>query len=292
MVRHNNFNSYSSCNKIDTEEVNAERPMTMEESMYYRKKEALEKLGIPESTFYFMVKDGRIRSYLPPHRKRGALYDKEQIDAIAAIQVATGEKMPSDEHLVFGTSTEVDLAQEVAIGLDLYGADDIVPLRKLREWWRRNPEMFLALKRTDGVLIGYSSVTPMKHEVILQLLRDEIKEADIDPRDIYPYSTDTPLECYIASLTVVPSLNQRRYATVLILNVARFIQELGRRGVNITAFYCIGASEDGRHIARELGFTEIYTSSDGDRSGFMLRSDDIGSNLARYYQKGILERAH
>src|SRR5579875_3619332 len=104
-------------------------------SAYYTKKEALEKLGIPESTFYFLVKDGRIRSYLPPHRKRGALYDKDQIDAIAAIQVATGQKAVSDEEVVFGMSTEVDLAQEVAIGLDLYGPDDIVPLKKLREWW-------------------------------------------------------------------------------------------------------------------------------------------------------------
>jgi hypothetical protein len=256
-------------------------------AMYYTKKEALERLGIPESTFFYWVKDGRIRSYLPPHRKRGALYDKEQIDAIAAIQVATGQKLPDDERLVFGASTEVDLAQEVAIGLDLYGADDIVPLRKLREWWQRNPEMFLALKRQDGVLVGYSSVTPMKHETIIKLLCDEIREADVDPQDIYPYSTDMPLECYIASLTVVPGPNQRKYATVLILNVARFIQELGRRGVNIAAFYCIGASEDGRRIAHELGFTEIYTSPDGGRSGFMLKADDPNSKLAHYYQTGL-----
>src|SRR5690242_15189819 len=104
-------------------------PPGEERGMYYTKKEALERLGIPESTFYYLVKDGRIRSYLPPHRKRGALYDRDQIDAIAAIQVATGQKVPADDHLVFGPSSEVDLAQEVAIGLDLYGPDDIVPLR-------------------------------------------------------------------------------------------------------------------------------------------------------------------
>src|SRR5690348_612927 len=238
--------------------------------MYYTKKQALEKLGIPESTFYYMVKDGRIRSYLPQHRKRGALYDKEQIDAIAAIQIATGQKMPTDDHLIFGPSSEVDLAQEVAIGLDLYGADDIVPMRKLRQWWERNPEIFLSLKRPDGVLVGYSSVTPMKHETIMQLLHDEIREADVNPQDIYPFTTTMPLECYIASLTVVPGPNQQRYATQLIFHVARFIQELGRRGVNIPAFYCIGASDDGRRVARRLGFTEIYTSASGDRSGFIL----------------------
>jgi hypothetical protein len=127
----------------------------------------------------------------------------------------------------------------------------------------------------------------MKHETIMKLLRDEIREADVDPQDIYPYTTDTPLECYIASLTVVPGPNQRKYATVLILNVARFIQELGRRGVNITAFYCIGASDDGRRIAHELGFTEICTSPDGDRSGFVLKSDDADSKLAQYYRVGL-----
>jgi hypothetical protein len=259
-------------------------------AVYYTKKEALEKLGIPESTFFYWVKDGRIRSYLPPHRKRGALYDKDQVDAIAAIQVATGQQMPDEERLLFGHSSEVDLAQEVAIGLDLYGADDIVPLRKLRQWWERNPEMFLALKRPDGVMVGYSSVTPMKHETIIRLLRDEIREADVDPQDIYPYSTTIALECYVASLTVVPGPNQRRYATQLIFHVARFIQELGRRGVNITAFYAIGASEDGRRIARRLGFEEIYTSPAGDRSGYMLRTNDPRSQLAQYYQAGLAMR--
>jgi hypothetical protein len=258
--------------------------------VYYTKKEALEKLGIPESTFFYWVKDGRIRSYLPPHRKRGALYDKDQVDAIAAIQVATGQQMPDEERLLFGHSTEVDLSQEVAIGLDLYGADDIVPLRKLRQWWERNPEMFLALKRLDGVMVGYSSVTPMKHETILRLLRDEIREADVDPQDIYPYSTTMPLECYVASLTVVPGPNQRRYATQLIFHVARFIQELGRRGVNITAFYAIGASDDGQRIARRLGFEEIYTSPEGDRSGFVLHTDNPRSQLAQYYQAGAAMR--
>lgn len=258
---------------------------------YYTKKEALEKLGIPESTFYYLVKDGRIRSYLPPHRKRGALYDRDQIDAIAAIQTATGQRLPTDEHLIFGPSSEVDLAQEVAIGLDLYGADDIVPLRKLRLWWERNPEMFLALKRGDGVMVGYSSVTPMKHETIMCLIRDEIREADVDPNDIYPYAVGRPLECYIASLTIVPGPRQQQYATHLILNVAKFIRNLGRRGVDITAFYAVGASDDGRRVARQLGFREIYTSPSGDRSGFVLETTDQESKLVRYYLAGVAERS-
>jgi hypothetical protein len=255
--------------------------------MYYTLQQALEKLGMPKSTFFDMVKDGRIRSYLPPHRKRGALYDKEQIDAMAAILVATGQMPPSDEKLVFGNSTEADLGQEVAIGLDLYGPDDIVPLRKLRQWWMKNPEMFLALKRQDGVLVGYSSVTPMKLDTIMKLIRDEIRETDIDPNDIYPYSVGVPLDCYIASLTVVPGPKQREYATQLISDVAHFIQHLGERGVNIQAFYCIGATEEGRHIANSLGFTEIYTSPDGDRSGYKLLTNDDDSKLARFYMKGF-----
>ncbi len=258
--------------------------------MYYTKKEALEKLGIPESTFYFMVNDGRIRSYLPPHRKRGALYDKEQIDAIAAIQVATGQRLPTDEHLVFSPSSEVDLAQEVAIGLDLYGADDIVPLSRLRLWWQRNPEMFLSLKRSDGVLVGYSTVTPLKHETIMKVLRDEIREIDIDPEDISPFVIGKPLECYIASLTVVPGPKQREYATALIHNVARFIRQLGERGVDIIAFYAVGVSEDGRRITTQLGFEEIYRSPDGERIGYVLRTDNPNSRLVRYYQAGKQRR--
>lgn len=255
--------------------------------MYYTKKEALEKLGIPESTFYQMVGDGRIRSYLPPHRKRGAFYDREQIDAIVAIQIATGQKAtPANEKLIFGASTEVDLAQEVAIGLDLYGANDIVPLGKLRQWWQRNPEMFLALKRSDGVLVGYSSITPMKHETILKLIRDEIRETDVNPQDIYPYSVGIPLECYIASLTTVPGHEQHRYAFRLILDVAHFLKRLGERGVNITRFYAIGASEEGRKKAEQLGFTEIYRSSDGDRIGYVLETTNTDSKLVQYYLSG------
>ena len=56
--------------------------------------------------------------------------------------------------------------------------------------------------------------------------------------------------------------------------------------VNIRAFYCIGASEEGRKVARQLGFTEIYTSPSGDRSGYELLTDNPDSKLARYYQSG------
>ncbi len=82
------------------------------------------------------------------------------------------------------------------------------------------------------------------------------------------------LNYYVALLPVVLGPNQRGHSTQLISDVAHFIQRLGKRDVNIQAFYCIGATEEGRRIARSLGFTEIYTGPDGDRSGYKLLTND------------------
>jgi len=56
---------------------------------------------------------------------------------------------------------------------------------------------------------GGLTPTSTKHSTIMRLLHDEMCEADVDAKDIYPYLLGQPLECYVASLTVVPVPHQQ-----------------------------------------------------------------------------------
>src|SRR5258708_23580552 len=103
--------------------------------------------------------------YLPPMRKVEP--KKEEISGVSS-------------NTVFSLSTPNDLWAEFTIGRSLYREENIVPYKRLLEWREVNSTIFMSLKE-EGKVVAYSSLMPIREDVILSLLKTSLQERDIPP---------------------------------------------------------------------------------------------------------------
>jgi hypothetical protein len=243
-------------------------------SNHYDLETVMKMLNKSRSTVIRETNTGKIPS---EGEKRNRKYPKEAIDAMVELarQKQKKNKAPS---LVFSPSTPNDTWQEVQIGRELYGDDDIVPYKQLLEWGEVNDEMYMSLKLNNKV-VGYSSLMPLDESVLLSLLRDEIRERDI-PLDAIKQWSDSNLSVYVASVTVKPlgeetdnaATREGERAGIIIKNTIKWALSLDRQ-FNIKNWYSIGATKDGQELLEGLGFKEILSLYNGERKGYYM--DDV-----------------
>jgi hypothetical protein len=234
---------------------------------YYELEDVMRLLRKSRSTVIREANAGKIPTEGP---KRNRRYPKEAIDALAEIEESKKHKKEQD--LIFSFSTPNDIWQEVAIGRELYGDDDIVSFKTLLQWREINDEMFMSLKY-KGKVVGYSSLMPLDEDVILALINDKIREQDIPPEAIRQW-TDQNISVYVASVTVRPSGNSTRDAEragIIIKNTIKWALALDRQ-TKIKNWYSIGATANGQDLLEALGFKEIVSLYDGERKGYYLDS--------------------
>jgi hypothetical protein len=238
---------------------------------YYTLKEVMNLLNKSKSTVIREANAGEIPSVLEPGKKRGRLYPKKAIDTLAKRQKKRGKVEPPK--LVFSYSTLSNLWEEVEIGRELYGDDDIVPYETLLDWHDINNEIFMSLKE-EGRVIAYSSLMPLEEKTLLPLLEDKIREIDI-PLSAIKQWTDPKLSVYVASVTAKPTedeiINKARGLMILrhTLNWALAIQ----RQYDIKNWYGIGATKEGQKLFETLGFQEITSLYNGKRKGYKLSNN-------------------
>ena len=123
--------------------------------MFYTKQQVSELLGIPDSTLYHMVHDGRLHAFLPAGRKRGYRFFPEEVEALA---VAQGNVLPT---VVVTCASEHELAQQVALSFESAGPEHTLRWSVLRDWRGHCPGLFLVAKawRTQEVL-GATCLVP------------------------------------------------------------------------------------------------------------------------------------
>lgn len=237
-------------------------------SKYYELEDLIKLLGKSRTTIIREANKGKIPS---EGEKRNRRYPKEAIDAMVEIEENKRRKK-TEPLLFFSPSTPNDMWQEVTIGRDLYGDDDIVPYKTLLEWKDINDEMFMSLKYKNRV-VGYCSLMPLEENVLLALLKDEIRERDIPHNAIKQWS-DPNISVYVASVTVKPSGDPGRdgeRAAIIIKNTVKWALSLDRQ-FKIKNWYGIGATKEGQHLFEALGFNEIVSLYDGERKGYYLEN--------------------
>ncbi len=242
---------------------------------YYTAEEAMKVLKKPRSTFFKEVENGLIPSELEEGRQRGRRYPKQAIDTLARRTSKQKSKGKGPSHLMFTPSNTADTWNEVQIGLDLYGEDDIVPFETLLDWRDINDEMYMSVK-DKGQVVGYSSLMPMEEDVLLALLHDKIREKDI-PLNAIKQWTDPNLSVYIATLTVKPSIKGKKKVidgvrgSFLLRQTIKWALSLNRQ-YSIKNWYGIGATKEGQHLFEMLGFKEIVSLYNGDRKGYYIEN--------------------
>ncbi|GER87671.1 hypothetical protein KDW_18330 [Dictyobacter vulcani] len=241
-------------------------------SNFYSLEEAIAKLGKSRSTFIREVNSGLIPYHLEKGKRRGKVYPKIAIDALAEIEE---EKKPKTHlpKIDFSSSTPADMWQEIQIGIQLYGEDDIVPYKKILQWREINDEMHMSVKDEGNQVVAYSCLMPLNEEIMLPLLRDEIRERDI-PNDSIRQWTDPGLSVYVSSATVKPTgdINKdSRYGRYLLTKTIKWALNLNRQ-YDIKNWYGIGATKEGQSLFERLGFSEVVSVHNGERKGYVLQN--------------------
>lgn len=252
---------------------------------YYALEDVIRLLGKSRSTVIRETNLGKIPS---EGEKRNRKYPVEAIDAMASL-IAQKSKKSLEPSLIFSSSTPNDLWQEVSIGRELYGDDDIVSYKRLLEWYDINDEIFMSLK-LNGKVVGYSSLMPLDEDIIKALLKDEIREQDI-PLDAVKQWEDPNISVYVASVTVKPTGNPAREgerAGIIIKNTIKWALAMDRQ-FDIKNWYSIGATKQGQELLESLGFSEILSLYDGERKGYYL--EDL-KKPTRVMKKLVAKFAH
>ena len=249
---------------------------------YYTAKEAIKKLGIPRSTFYDLVQAGEIPKINLPLRKQ-ALYHKQRIDELADERARIlGEFERTPERLVFMLPQRDDLEQLVDIDRMIFHEETLILPKEQQKRFAYNPEAIHVLKDMEtNTVVGGITISPIKNEVLEKLIRLEIDETQVRPEDYLPYTTTTPLDCYVIGIVVRPGILAIYYGSRLLQATLNYLIELLNRGVIIRRVYTVATTKDGERLADRLHFTLLHSNWTGDyedfRHSYVLDLENTGS---------------
>ncbi|MBA3823211.1 MAG: hypothetical protein H0X24_04790 [Ktedonobacterales bacterium] len=261
---------------------------------YYTAAEAIKRLEIPRSTFYYLVEQGQIPKIMLPLRKQ-AVYPKNRIDILATDR---GERAtaPTEERMAFVIPTYEDLEQLIQIEKSVWGEMGIISPHDILARNPYNPESIHMLKDTGtDRVVSSITMSPLADGFIDKLIHFQLDESDIKPEDYRPFSIDKPLDCYVVSIIACHDLYTAQYAAALLRRTAKYLMVLAERGVTIRHIYTVANTDDGERLSRKLGFKEIATGKGplGDnRKSFVLDLEEKkpSTELVKEYQGVIRNR--
>lgn len=259
---------------------------------YYTEKEAIKKLGISRSTFYDLVKANVISGVTVPSRKQ-VFYPKQRVDELAEQRARIlGEVEQTPERFVFVLPQKDDLEQLVDVERMFFQEAIIVPPEEQQKQLTYNPEAIHVLKDTKtNMVVGGSSISPIKQDVLEKLIMLEIDETQIKPENFLPYTTDTPLDCYIIDFVARPGLIATYYGSKLLQATFDYFIELLNRGVVIRRIYAAAITKSGERLAKRLHFRLLMSDWQREhedfRHSYLLDLENIESKarLIKVYLK-------
>ncbi|MGH2505799.1 MAG: hypothetical protein ACRDHZ_00030 [Ktedonobacteraceae bacterium] len=256
----------------------------------YTAKEAQSKIGVPQSSFYNLVRAGTIKGIVLPGRKE-AVYPAIEIDRYARAIRAYIDQF-NEEKMSFGLALVEDIEEiRSLVAAASGGYSHAAPAGIMEAWMRKNPEALHILRR-GATIVGYISIFPLPLETILKRMSNEYRNRTLPIDDIQPYSSGVPLRLYIAEAIVNPSEDPRkRVAARLISEIARYLLDLGKQGVIIEEVYAVGTSLFGIRACRSLGMTalDMPGATREDRVPFVLNVEQSQDKIIRAYRRAIKE---
>ncbi len=257
----------------------------------YTASEAIQRLKLPKSTFYYLVEQGQIPRVTVPLRKQ-AYYSRAVIDELAAQRQAVVQEYHSTpERLVFVRPTLADLEQLVEIDRAIWGEVGIIDPRVIAERFAHNPENVHVLKDTaQDKVLGGITMSPLAPELIEGLIDLRLDESDITPSSYLPFTPGVEQDCYVIGIVACQDLHATFYASRLLEHAMGYLTELVERGVRLRTLYTVATTNEGERLARKLDFVEMKRGTGplgDDRVAFKLdlnQSAPSGVFVRRYQQ--------
>ncbi len=250
---------------------------------FYTASAVMKLLNIPSSTLYDLVKAGKIERVVEPGRKDG-YYPKGPIDDMVRarqlfiLQYATGP-------ITFAKATFQDIQGIYDVGMSLWGNVGTPTLETRLGWYQRNPDIDYVVKK-EGIVAGYVSLMPLKHETIEQLLVGEKRGWEVKPDEVLPFTPGVALECFVMALGVrVGVRTKEKYGMRLVMGSIHVLGQLAQDGIHITKMYATSNSPDGIKACHDLGFEELAFQSASSRRCFELNIRTSESPLLKEYRE-------
>lgn len=249
---------------------------------FYTATEARKRLGLPRSTFFYLVKKGTIKKVVFPGMKQG-VYPRSAIDELAlSIKALIDQFEPSS---VFEPATLEDLPIEVEIDRALYGDKGTTPLERRIERLQRNPESNFVLRRS-GEIIGHCAFYPMEQEHLIKLLDAEMSGIPADK--VLAWSVGVPLHVFFSIISVkagFPPDVAPHTGLRLLAGAVSVFRSLGARGVIIETVNATSRTPGGIKLAQDLGMQGELIGDEPGRWRFTLDVASSGSLLAAEYRE-------
>jgi hypothetical protein len=218
---------------------------------YYTASEAAARLGLNRNTFFYYVRAGKIKKYVPPMRSEG-YYNKKEVDTMAT-EIALYLHLQEEA----GTETRLARSREDAQGIveimQSLGWQHAT-IEQYLAWWEVNPNIHYIV--TDrGQVMGNLACVPYTAETIEERLAGRKRAWHVTSADIRPYEPGT-YDVWMGIEVRQDVPDSRRYAFRLISGFLSFLEDLAKQGIFIRRIYGVSAEPPGQKLARNLGFVE------------------------------------
>lgn len=234
----------------------------MEKKDFYTAGEAIARFaraGLSQSTFYRKVNDEKvIDKIMPEGRIRGALYPRVQVEKVIKEE---GKAKSAQKQAEIATTIDWVTPNDLPsiIKLDLLVFEEAVPLADVNlyiSWVRKNPETVLALfdAKDRSTVLAYITLLPLKESLILDILRGNKSDTDIQPEEIQTYEREG--EYTLLAESVVSSPNHPEYIGKLMKEITSYwCQHWSHR--RIEKVYARIVSPQGEDLVRKLFFAPL-----------------------------------
>ena len=253
---------------------------------YYTAAQARKELGLDEEAFQYWVRKGRINKVMLPGRKQG-LYSKKEVNMLRDQITAT--ILSEAEEVEFRKATIDDLEQEAQLAHLIFG-EKAEALNERKAFLEKNPDVDYHVY-SQGKLVAYINIVPLKHKAIEDFLKGKIIAWQIDPNDIEQFTSREPVECLIIDMITtptVPPLERRLYGSRLLTGLLKTLGEMGRQGIEITKVYAASATPGGIRILKTAGFQIIHETRKG-RLSFELDIANSDEKILKEYKDALKE---
>lgn len=254
---------------------------------YYTASQAKKILGFTDTMLYNQVRKGTLQRIIPPGSKQG-LYLRNEVNQLAhelEIFFVTHKKSSSE----FAKAKKEDMKAIIELTKLLFGLRGTVQdsVERRSRWIEKNPDILYVLK-VDGQIIGYAIFLALKPEKIKRILDEEEFSQDLKAEDIETFEPGKPAHVYFMGIGVNTNMSKserRIYGARLISGLQSALIDLGKRGIEIEAFYARSDTPDGIRLMRHMGLTEIPSKT--DKRNFVLKVEESGIPFIIDYKQAL-----
>ncbi len=253
---------------------------------FYTAAQVKEKLGITQGMLYNYVRNGTLKPVVPPGKRQG-VYPRKDVDQLARelqIFMETKRKHPT---IFTKVTTREEVFESTKLSDDIFGGH--IDVDRQMAWLEKNPDIMYVAK-SEGKVIGYVIILPLKPEKIEKLLQEKERTVDLEPDEIEAFKPGVPVHLYGGAIGVIIGLSlveKRTYGARLVSGLVDVLIDMGKKGIAIETFTARSTKPDGISLLRNLGFTQIPSTT--EKKDFILDVRKSGAREVMQYKRALVE---